>query len=255
MSKELMTKQPTSFTFKSAALNEASECIARIAREMSESRVELAKVLGNVLTTECYKEDGFKSVADYAEETFGIKRALAYQLAKVGNRFYLNESETAQAAAALLPFSNLAEIAKMNDEDIAAAIESGDISEDSTQAELRELAKGESLSGTVLPRFDIYAGAGLDKAPIANNVTLEDFKDEEQADDMFFAGSLKFTFNEKEYAARRLILEFKPQNATTWMSAFYAVKVQKPKAKGKDKKRVYTQEEVDAMLAELRAEH
>lgn len=251
MSKELMTKQPTSFSFKSAALNEASERIAHIARDMSESRVELAKVLGNVLSTECYKEDGFKSVADYAEQTFGIKRALAYQLAKVGRRFYLNESETAQAAAAMLPFSNLAEIAKMDDNDIAAAMESGDISADSTQVELRELAKrDEPLVGNVMPTYDFYTS--LNTPAQITNKTIEEVQEAYKATSNTSAGSLKFTFNEKEYTARRIIFEF--VDDTPHMIALYAVKVQKPKVKSKGKKRVYTQEEVEALLAQIRAE-
>ena len=98
--------------------------------------------MGRVLDTQCYKEDGFKSVADFAYQTFGINENYAYQLAKVGNRFYNAESETAEKVVSLLggKVGNLAEIASMSDEDIVAAIDSGDISAETTQKDLRNIA-------------------------------------------------------------------------------------------------------------------
>ena len=78
----------TSFSFKNADLNKFSESIAKIAIDSVSRNIELAKIFGRILDTECYKEDGFSSVADFAEKTFGIKRASAYQLANVGRRFF-----------------------------------------------------------------------------------------------------------------------------------------------------------------------
>ena len=255
MANELTTRIPTEFTFKSAALNDASKRIAAIASDMGNSRKELAKVLGSVLSTKCYEEDGFKSVADYAEQTFGIKKALAHQLAKVGNRFYLNESETAHAVAELLPISNLAEIAKLDDEEIAEAIDNGDITADSTQSELRELAKG-ATEPAIVPQYDIYTSLGLPAD--YNNIDLEELKEKYSADAIITAGTLKFEFNGKTYNAKRVILETLPNGKASDYSkpmlAFYAVKVEKPKKTKKGKKRVYTQEEVDALIAQLRAE-
>lgn len=133
----------TTFSFKNAELNKFSESIAKIAIDSVSRNIELAKIFGRILETECYKDDGFTSVADFAEKTFGIKRAMAYQLANVGRRFFNSDSETANKVVKLLggKTGNLAEIASMSDEQIEEAISSEKLTEKSTQDDLREIAK------------------------------------------------------------------------------------------------------------------
>lgn len=132
----------TKFTFKNESLNQFSASIAKIAIDSVSRNIELARIFGRILETECYKEDGFKSVADFAEKTFGIKEANAYQLARVGKRFFNSDTETAKRVVNTLKghTGNLAEIVNMSDEDIEEALNSGAISSDSTQAKLREFA-------------------------------------------------------------------------------------------------------------------
>lgn len=145
----------TSFSFKNAELNKFSASIAKLAVDNVKRNVELSKILGRILKTECYKEDGFKSVSDYAFQTFGIDKAMAYQLANVGNRFFNVDSETSNHVVELLngKTSNLAEIAKLNDDELKVAIEDGKITKDSTQKELRELAKSFSAPKVVNDKF------------------------------------------------------------------------------------------------------
>lgn len=133
----------TSFSFKNADLNKYSESIAKIAIDSVSRNIELAKIFGRIIETECYKDDGFSSVADFAEKTFGIKRASAYQLANVGRRFFNSDSETADKVVKLLggKTGNLAEIVNMNDEQIEEAIASEKLTSKSTQDDLREIAK------------------------------------------------------------------------------------------------------------------
>ena len=140
--KNVTIHAPASFTFKNKKLNEISVRIAKIGEGMTSSNREIAKLLGEVKKGELFKDDGFKSVAEYAESTFGIAKSLAYQLAAVGERFYLSESETAKKVSAMLPASNLAEVRNMTDEQIEKAIESGEISATSTQKKLRDVASG-----------------------------------------------------------------------------------------------------------------
>lgn len=135
-------KAPTSFTFKNKKLNEISIRIARIGDDMSKKNMELAKLLGTVKRDELFKDDGFKSVAEYADTTFGIQKSLAYQLAKVGERFYLSENSTAKTVSAMLPPSNLAELVNMKDEDIQKAIDEKEITPSTTQKTLRSVAAG-----------------------------------------------------------------------------------------------------------------
>lgn len=132
----------TTFSFKNAELNKFSENIAKIAIDSVSRNIELAKIFGRILETECYKDDGFSSVADFAEKTFGIKKASAYQLANVGRRFFNSDSETADKVVRLLngKTGNLAELVNMTDEQIEEAIASEKLTADSTQKDLREVA-------------------------------------------------------------------------------------------------------------------
>lgn len=140
-------KAPASFTFKNEKLNQISAKIAKIGDDMGKKNMELAKLLGTVKRDKLFEEDGFKSVAEYADKTFGIQKALAYQLAKVGERFYLSDSSTAKTVAAMLPPSNLAELVNMKDEDIQKAIDEKEITPATTQKTLRETAKA-ATAGT-----------------------------------------------------------------------------------------------------------
>ncbi len=151
-------KAPASFTFKNKKLNEVSLKIAKLGDEMAKKNVELAKLLGEVKKGELYKEDGFKSVADYADSTFHIAKSLAYQLAKVGERFYLSESTTAKTVAAMLPASNLAELVNMKDEEIQKAIDEKEITPTTTQKTLRSVAAGvKHTKPKVLEDFSVDA--------------------------------------------------------------------------------------------------
>ena len=137
---ELMNTN-TARTFKNARLNEITAEINSCGKSMNANTVQIAKLLGEVLDKQLYTDDGFKSVGEYAEQTFGIGKASAYQLANVGKRFYLAESATAALAADMYSPAKLAELVKLDDEQIQNAIDSGAISAASTQAQLRETAK------------------------------------------------------------------------------------------------------------------
>lgn len=151
-------KAPASFTFKNKKLTEVSIKIAKLGEDMAKKNIELAKLLGEVKKGELYKDDGFKSVAEYAEKTFNIQKSLAYQLAKVGERFYLSDGETAKTVAAMLPPSNLAELVNMKDEDIQKAIDAKEITPNTTQKTLRSVAAGvKHTKPKVLEDFTIDA--------------------------------------------------------------------------------------------------
>ena len=129
------------FNFKNRALAGYSRRIAELGEDISAKNVEIAKILGHVLDEKCYVDDGYKSVAEYAEEVFGIKKQSAYQMANVGSRFFNSEDETAKKVSALVSPSNLAELQNVPMEEIKKALDSGTISESSTQKSLRDFAK------------------------------------------------------------------------------------------------------------------
>lgn len=168
----ITTHAPATFNFKSSALNAYSRQIAEIGAEMASKNIQIAKILGKIWTEEAYKEDGFTSVQEYAEKTFGIKKASAYQLANVGKRFYNSESETARMVADMLPPANLAELKNMADEDIAKEVEAGNITPDTTQKQLREIAAKhkEAKPATVEKTYD-----GTIKFVVGTSVTVKPF--------------------------------------------------------------------------------
>lgn len=180
------TNAPAKFTFKNAKLNEISAKIAEqsaamnsvynAAKEGAEAvNKALAPLFGELLKTKCFKEDGFKSVADYAEQTFGMSKSMAYMLARVGEQFYSDNSDCTVKARETLSTSKLAELTNTDRIAIAKAIDAGELSPDSSLIACREFATSHKKPGKekILPTFTVWAM--LDKsAPIEEHVTKED---------------------------------------------------------------------------------
>ena len=179
------TTAPAKFTFKNAKLNEISAKIAEqsaamnsiynAAKEGAEAvNKALAPLFGELLSTKCYKEDGFKSVADYAEETFGMSKSMAYMLARVGEQYYNTDNEYTRKARETLSTSKLAEFAGVDRVAVAKAIDSGELSADTSLADCRAFAVNHKKPGKerVLPTFTVWNM--LDKSvPFDENVTKE----------------------------------------------------------------------------------
>lgn len=180
------TTAPAKFSFKNAKLNEISAKIAEqsaamnsvynAAKEGAEAvNKALAPLFGELLKTKCFKDDGFKSVADYAEQTFGMSKSMAYMLARVGEQFYSDNSDCAVKARETLSTSKLAELTNTDRVAIAKAIDDGELSSDSSLIACRDFATAHKKPGKekVLPTFTVWAM--LDKsAPVDDNVTKED---------------------------------------------------------------------------------
>ena len=180
------TNAPTKFSFKNAKLNEISAKIAEqsaamnsvynAAKEGAEAvNKALAPLFGELLKTKCFKDDGFKSVADYAEKTFGMSKSMAYMLARVGEQFYSDNSDCAVKARETLSTSKLAELTNTDRVAIAKAIDAGDLSGDSSLIACRDFATAHKKPGKekVLPAFTVFAMT--DKSvPVDENVTKEE---------------------------------------------------------------------------------
>lgn len=106
--------------------------------------IEKAKIYGRILDTACYKEDGFKSLQEYAEKVFGDKKASAYSLATVGKRFINTELPEAikPTIKAIIDNGvfNASELASMTNEQIEDAIKTEKLSVNGTQKQFREIA-------------------------------------------------------------------------------------------------------------------
>lgn len=175
---------PTNFTFKNAKLNELSAKIAEQSAAMNalyteaKDRAEainkaLAPIFGELLKSKCYKDDGFKSVADFAEQTFGMGKSMAYMLARVGEQFYNDDNEYTKTARDTLSTSKLAEFTGVDRVAIAKAIDDGKLTKDTPLVECREFAAAHKKQGKerVLPTFTVAEMTS--KAVIAENVDKE----------------------------------------------------------------------------------
>lgn len=132
------TKELEAINLKGAKLFNSTK------EQVNALNIEKAKVYGRILDTACYKEDGFKSLQEYAEKVFGDKKASAYSLATVGNRF-LNKDlpeaikPTIKAIVENGVF-NASELASMTNEQLEDAIKTEKLSVNGTQKQFRELA-------------------------------------------------------------------------------------------------------------------
>lgn len=177
---------PAKFTFKNAKLNELSVKIAEQsaamnalyneARERAEAvNKALAPIFGELLKTKCYKEDGFKSVAEYAEKTFGMGKSMAYMLARVGEQFYNTDNDYTRAARETLSTSKLGELTSSDRVAIAKAIEDGELTAETPLADVRTFAAAHKRGGDkvkVVPTFNLFSM--VDKSSVAENIDKEE---------------------------------------------------------------------------------
>ena len=183
---------PTKFSFKDAKLNELSgkisaqiadmNALVADARERAERiNSALAPLFGEVMVSKCYEKDGFKSVADYAEVTFGIGRSMAYLLARVGRDFYNDDNVYTKTARDALTVSRLDAMGNVDRVALAKAIEDGEITPVTSLDDCRAFGASHRKAGKepkakVVPTFDLYTMPKSENAkPILSSVLKEDF--------------------------------------------------------------------------------
>lgn len=144
MKNEITTN--TQFMFKNEELNKLSEQIASYncninasteshIATVSNNLCKIAYVMAEIDNKELYKEDGFKSAAEYAMETFEYKKSQAFNLVRVGKKFGAKLLETEYN------FTQLVEALPMGVEKFTELDESGEINPDMKATEIREIAK------------------------------------------------------------------------------------------------------------------
>lgn len=185
-----------SLSFKNAKLNEATAAINAelnvlhstvfpLKEQYEAAKAEFYRkasdIMGDVVKNKSYKEDGFKSAAEYAMDTFGFGRSVAYALARVGER-----SKAIPDLKKLSVF-NADKLGGADGLAVKKALESGEIDEHTTQGELEAFAKAHPRKPEkpkVVPTFDLF-GANSDK-PFAENVTRDEFEEVVNTEDTHF---------------------------------------------------------------------
>ena len=140
---------------------------------------DIGKLLAEVESSGCYKVDGFTTVPKYAEAVLGMPTSTASALLRYGAM--LNDKDYPDDVKAL-PWSNYDAVKSAGKEEIIKGFESGEISANSTQRELKEYAAKVNAEkpkkAKVLPRFNVtnlYSGksyTGITEAEVDD--TLRD---------------------------------------------------------------------------------
>ena len=225
-----------SYSFKNERLNVLSADISEVIRngkaDIERYNKQLCELFGEVKTSKCYEDDGFKSVADYASAVFGVKRSAAYQFAAVGERFYNAEElpeEVGELVQSTTP-SKLAELVNMSNEDIISHVHDGTLSPDTTQADMRELARASKAEDNpaVVPMFNYYSN--LMNAPVFTGIHDDFCAQWVEPVNIVKAGTARRISDGKEYTFIRWLVESTDDDGNTIdAKVYYAARVEKPK--------------------------
>lgn len=90
---ELVIRMSSEVVFKNATLNKATKEIFKVSDTMRKCAFSTALILKAVKQSECYKDDGFESVIEYAEKTFGFKKTTVYGLMNVADAFLTTDEK------------------------------------------------------------------------------------------------------------------------------------------------------------------
>ncbi len=238
---------PTKFNFKNAKLNEISAKIAveaanmnsvyNAAKEGAEAvNKALAPLFGELLSTKCFKDDGFKSVAEYAEQTFGMSKSMAYMLARVGEQFFNTDNEYTRKARETLSTSKLNELTGTDRVAIAKAIDEGELSADTPLTSCREFAAAHKKPGKekVIPTFSLFAMSAGRKDVVVENVTKEELQQlAAEYSGLPFYASIKID-GDKPSAAQHFIMFSATGVCAMFEYRPYVSKASTTKGKGKD---------------------
>ena len=190
-------KTPANINFKDEALQRVSLAIAENMAEVgriyndAKERTEavnraLAPLFAEVVNGKLYEKGGYKSLDAYSEEVFGIKKSMAYMLARVGNAFFLTDNEYTRKARETFSVSTLGELCNSDRVAIAGAIDAGELTAETEQKTVREWGAshrkdGKNTSEKVVQTFDLFVihpTAPEGKRKFAENLTKQELEAE-----------------------------------------------------------------------------
>lgn len=147
--------------FKSNDLNNAVKSFDKFFSGINKNWRDACILMHRLADGKKYEEDGFKSVADFAE-TIGIEKSTAHKMADAGLVYDSKNPAIAQFAsdAGYTKASKVASIVKEGKEaDLAKAIEDGEIKADDSVSEIaswKATKQLQSKAEKVLPKFEVW---------------------------------------------------------------------------------------------------
>ena len=153
----------TNNTFKSKDLTKATLGLADCFNSANKAYKDACVILAKVEANKSYKDDGFGSLAEYAE-LIGLNKSAAHKMENAG-RLILSDNPVIRDFAAKADYSKLSLLQSEDEDDVAEAIEKGELTPDTTAAKVKEWKAARPVKDgkeKVVPTFHIV-GAALDK--------------------------------------------------------------------------------------------
>ena len=255
-SKEIMIKSQMP-TFKSKDLNTATsaiyEAVNRFNTTATETRKTVAVILARVERKQAYKADGFKSLAEYAEQ-IGMEKSLAHKLENAG-RLLDSKDDTVRNFANNLDYSKLAIVSSAGEEAVKAAVAKGELKPDQSQKEVRAWKDAHNAATAkvkVAPMWHIVGKYvfGTSVKPIDETVGIMNPKDwAREYDDAMECAVVTFG-----KAGNKVYLATTPDGGE--ILRYTAVKIETPKTKmPKAPATISLKDLTDEQLAALMAEY
>lgn len=84
----------TSVTIKNKSLQSQTKAIIKLMHQMKSNLFEIAMRLKAIQDGKMYESDGFADVQDYAEQVFGYKKSMTYNLLRVADMYLIQDGRT-----------------------------------------------------------------------------------------------------------------------------------------------------------------
>ena len=179
--------------FKSNELNNAVKSFDKFFSGINKNWRDACILMHRLADGKKYEEDGFKSVADFAE-TIGIEKSTAHKMADAGLVYDSKNPTVAQFAAdaGYTKASKVASIVKDGKEsDLAKAIEGGEISASDSVSDIASWKATKALQSKpekILPKFEIWGTYGNGNTFHYDAIELENV--EELTEDFIKVGTV-----------------------------------------------------------------
>lgn len=188
---------------KNPALAESAAYMARIINgtyeNMRRSSEALAITLHKVDTEKLYEDDGYKSTADFAERVLGLKKASVSTLISTAKRFSKDGEMNAPKGLEGQTAYNLYYLKDATDEQIAAAVEAGELTPSTSQKDIKAWADAHIVKDADKPAtkpvnmFRVMFRNGATIIPVERELTEDEIGEE-----------VKATFPGNSYEAKEL---------------------------------------------------
>lgn len=84
---EFLVTTTNAVSFSNNELKKATNKIFKLGDAIKKNWFTIAHIVAQVDATECYKDDGFNTVHEWVEKTFGIKKTASYSLLTIGKEY------------------------------------------------------------------------------------------------------------------------------------------------------------------------